>query len=100
MVLLLFGLFRASFEPLSWRRDNEPSLRIEGRSFFLGGITLRRGSKPARIGLAKEPNLGRAEFFALPFPGSCTVSPVRPLPIRQHVRPRPFAQRKLHWSGS
>jgi len=36
--LLLFALFRAGFEPLSWRRDHKPSLRMEGRSVFLGGI--------------------------------------------------------------
>jgi hypothetical protein len=29
--------------------------------------------------VAKEPNLGRAEFFALPFPGSRSVLPVRPI---------------------
>jgi hypothetical protein len=34
MVLLLFALFRAGFEPLSWRRSSG----IEGRSIFLGGI--------------------------------------------------------------
>ena len=78
MVLLLFALFRAGFEPLSWRSDHGPSLRIEGRSVFLGGVHKpRRGSKPARNGVAKEPNLGRAEFFALPFPGFCAVSPTR-----------------------
>jgi hypothetical protein len=31
MVLLLFALFRAGFEPLSWRGDHEPSLGIKGR---------------------------------------------------------------------
>ena len=40
---------------------------MEGRSVFLGGITNpRRGSKPARIGVLKEPSHRRAEFFALP----------------------------------
>jgi hypothetical protein len=39
MVLLLFALFRAGFEPLSWDRDHGLSLRIEGRLVFLGGIT-------------------------------------------------------------
>jgi hypothetical protein len=66
MVLLLSALFRACFEPLSWRGDHGPSFRIEGRSVFLGGVTTRRGSKPARISVGKEPNVERAEFFALP----------------------------------
>jgi hypothetical protein len=74
MVLLLFALFRAGFEPLSWRGDHEPSLRIECRFGFLGSYhNPRRSSKPARIGVAKEQNLARAEFFALPFPGSFAV---------------------------
>jgi hypothetical protein len=51
MVLLLFAQVRAGFEPLSRRRNHRPSLTIEGRSVFLGDIK-RRGSKPARIGVA------------------------------------------------
>jgi hypothetical protein len=75
MVLLLFALFRAGFEPLSWRPDHGPSLGMEGRSVFLAGIRIPRcGSKPARMSVAKEPKLGRAEFFALPFPDSIAVS--------------------------
>ncbi|HYZ73463.1 MAG TPA: hypothetical protein VE641_10325 [Chthoniobacterales bacterium] len=67
MVLLLFALFRAGFEPLSWRGDHGLSLGIKGRVGFLGPYhNPRRGSKPARIGVAKEQGLGRAEFFALP----------------------------------
>jgi hypothetical protein len=38
MVLLPFALCRAGFEPLSWRRDQGPSLKTKGRSVFLGGI--------------------------------------------------------------
>jgi hypothetical protein len=69
MVLLLFTLARAGFEPLSWRGNHGPSLRIEGRFDFLGGYHVpRHGSKPARISMAKESNRGRAEFFTLPFP--------------------------------
>ena len=94
MVLLLFALFRAGFEPLSWRGDHGPLLRIESRFGFLGRYQIRcRGSKPARIGVAKEPNVGLAEFFALPFPGSCAVSPYRrvaPPPLSLTGRPREF----------
>jgi len=76
--MLLFALFRAGFEPLSWRGDRGRSLRIEGRFGFIGQYhNPHRSSKPARIGVAKELNLGRAEFFGLPFPASCAVLPSR-----------------------
>jgi hypothetical protein len=75
MVLLLFVLFRAGFEPLSWRGDHGLSSGIEARFGFIGRYHItRHGSKPARIGVAKEPNHGRAEFFALP-PRRFTYSP-------------------------
>jgi len=70
MVLLRLALFRAGFEPLSWRRDHGPSLRIESRSVFLGGITSRRSSKPARIGVAKEPSRGARRVFRPTVAGS------------------------------
>jgi len=71
VVLLLLALLRAGFEPLWWRRNQGLSLRIDGRAVFLGRHhNPHRGSKPARIGTAEEPHLGRAEFFALPTPGS------------------------------
>jgi hypothetical protein len=65
MVLLLFALFRASFEPLSWRRDYGPSIRIEGRSIFLGGITTTtHAAAQNRRGLAWQRNrtLGAPSF--------------------------------------
>jgi hypothetical protein len=52
MVSFLFGMFRAGFEPLSWRRDHKSSLRIEGRSVFLGGITAGAAAQNRR-GLAR-----------------------------------------------
>jgi hypothetical protein len=48
MVLLLFALFRAGFEPLWWRRDYGPSLRIEGRSLFVGDITTHAAAQNRR----------------------------------------------------
>src|ERR1700757_4200729 len=55
MVLFLFALFRAGFEPLSWRSDHGPSLRIEGRSVFLGGITSHAAAQNRR-GMAWQRN--------------------------------------------
>jgi hypothetical protein len=53
MVLFLVGMFRAGFEQLSWRRDHKSSLRIEGRSVFLGGITTDAAAQNQR-GLARQ----------------------------------------------
>jgi hypothetical protein len=78
MMLLLFALFRAGFEPLWWRRDHEPSVRIECRSVFQRYHSSPRGSKPARISGVKEPNLGRAEFFR-------PTVPRVPAPFRPHA---------------
>jgi hypothetical protein len=82
--LLLFTPIRAGFEPLSWCGDQGPSLGIEGRFAFLGRYhNPRRGSKPARIGVAKEPNLGRGEFFALPFRVPAPFRPFAASPFRR-----------------
>jgi len=45
------------------------------------GKISRRGSKPARTASFSKPNLGRAEFFALPFVGG----------MMRHAHSRPFA---------
>jgi hypothetical protein len=97
MVLLLFALFRAGFEPLSCRCDHGPSLRIEGRPVSLGAVS--RPMPRLKTGadwLAKEPNLGRAEFFALPFRVPAPVrrfadSPYRPQLLTNHFSPLTFS---------
>ena len=70
MVLLRLALFRAGFEPLSWRRDHGPSLRIESRSVFLGGINITPQLKTGadRRGKGTEPWARRV--FRPTVPGS------------------------------
>ena len=67
MVLLLFALFRAGFEPLSWRGDHEPSLGIKGRFGFLGRITIHVTAQNRR-GLEWQRNkiLGAPSFSPYP----------------------------------
>jgi hypothetical protein len=94
MVLLLSALCRAGFEPLAWRCHHGPSL---GRSLFHGRYhNPGSGPKPARIGVAREPNLGSAEFFTLPLPGSfwlliidSLMTSPRTLPRLRYGIPRP-----------
>jgi hypothetical protein len=63
MVLLLFALSRAGFEPLSLRGDHGPSSRIEGRFGFIGRYHIpRRGSKPARIAWQQNLTRGAPSF--------------------------------------
>jgi hypothetical protein len=87
MVLLLFALFRAGFEPLSWRRDHGPSLRIEGRSVFLGGIRTHAAAQNRR-GLACHRNrtLGAPSFS----PYRSRVPPIRPFASAQELIPPAF----------
>ena len=48
MVLLLFTLLPAGFEPLPWRRDQGPSLTIEGHYFAaFFSLTLASPNKKA-----------------------------------------------------
>jgi hypothetical protein len=63
--MLLFALFRAGFEPLSWRGDRGSSLRIEGRFGFIGRYQTHTAAQNRR-GLAwpKNPILGAPSFSA------------------------------------
>jgi hypothetical protein len=83
MVLLLFALSRAGFEPLLWRGDQGPSARIEGRFGFIGRYHIpRRGSKPARIAWQQNLTLGAPSFSPyrsrVPAPCPFAASPFRP----------------------
>jgi hypothetical protein len=63
MALLRFALFRAGFEPLSWRGDHGRLLRIGARFGFLGPYHIPpRGSKPARIGQQRNRTIGTPSF--------------------------------------
>jgi hypothetical protein len=78
VVLLVFAMSRAGFEPLFWCRDDGPSLRIHGHSVFVGGITTNAAAQNRRGWGAKGTEPRARRVFALLFPGSCTVWFMRP----------------------
>jgi hypothetical protein len=83
MVLLLFALFRAGFEPLSWDRDHGLSVRIEGRLVFLGGITTNAVAQNRRSWRGKGTEPWARRVFRLPFTGSYAFSPIVPPPCHR-----------------
>src|ERR1700757_3482157 len=78
MVLLLFALFRAGFEPLSCRGTHGPSLRIEGLPVFSwGGITIHAAAQNRRGLAAKRTQPLARRVFRPTVPGSSAHSPRR-----------------------
>jgi hypothetical protein len=86
MVLLLFAQVRAGFEPLSRRRNHGPSLRIEGRSVFLGDIkpTPRLKTGADWRGIGTEPRARRV--FRPTIAGFARRVAESPLPLARRLR--------------
>ena len=77
MALLLFALFRAGFEPLSWRGDHGPSLELKAFRFsWAVSEPTPRLKTGADLAWQKNPTL-RAPSFS-PY-HSRVPSPFRPL---------------------
>ena len=80
---------RAGFEPLSWRGDHGPSLRIEARSVFLGGITTHSAAQNRR-GTAQTATTPSARRVFRPT--DCGFSPTKAASPRRRYYGDGFAQ--------